>query len=544
MHSTSGEAKVTPQSCPELALPGAHLTRRCLTLILAFAAGGCVSLPLGGGGILQEEIDEIITAPPLDQVTWGIRVVDPERGQILYSQHAHRKFVPASNMKILSTASALSLLGADFRFRTDLFAVGILEEGGQVLRGDLVLKPTGDPTLSERFYPSAEAPLDSLAEGLWAAGIRSVTGSLVVDASAWDSTSLRGTWMVGDLSAAYAATGGAFSIGEGVLTVEVAAGPEEGAPAQARWWPFLEDEFISVGFVTIQADSASRGRRSTNYLPESRRLQLEGEIPLGEVDTLRVSQRDPVRLASRALLHAFEKRGIQIQGGLRIAWNEGEPLGPEDCETGRWRRSGGSDGETASRSGTGADQIQACPAANRITGIESPRLAEIVKGILEPSQNWMAEQLVRALGMERGERGGWPEGLRIEREFLTREVGVDTLDITYHDGSGLSAYNLVTPRAMVRILEFMRSSPDAGIYRNALAGPGEEDSTLQNRLRLLEGRLFAKTGTITHVNSLSGFVFTSSGRELIFSILTNGSGLPSGLVRAAIDRVLEVIARH
>jgi D-alanyl-D-alanine carboxypeptidase/D-alanyl-D-alanine-endopeptidase (penicillin-binding protein 4) len=527
------EAKVEPYRIP-----------RSLILFLFLLPGGCATFPSGRGGVLQDEIDEIITAPPLDQVTWGIRVVDPERGQILYSQHGHRKFIPASNMKVLSTASALSLLGPDYRYHTDLFAVGTLDAGGQVLHGDLVLEPSGDPTLSERFYPTSEAPLDSLAEGLWAAGVRTVTGSLVVDASAWDSTTLRGTWMVGDLSAAYAATGGVFSIAEGVLSVEVSAGPEEGAPASARWWPFLDDPFISVGYVTTRNDSTSRPSRTTHYLPESQRLRLEGEVTIGQVDTLLISQREPVRLASRALLHALEKRGIEVQGGLRIAWDEGESVGPGECRTGRRAKGDLSGAEISYLPGTGGNLALDCPEAELITGITSPPMADIVKALLEPSQNWMAEQLVKTMGMELGERGGWPEGLRIEREFLTQEVGVDSLDITYQDGSGLSAYNLVTPRAMVRILEFMRSSPNAGIYRNALASPGEEGSTLQNRLQSLEDRVFAKTGTITHVNSLSGFVFTNSGRELIFSIFSNGSGLPSGLVRAGIYRVLEVIARH
>ena len=179
-----------------------------------------------------------------------------------------------------------------------------------------------------------------------------------------------------------------------------------------------------------------------------------------------------------------------------------------------------------------------------MAGTTSPPMAEIVKGILEPSQNWMTEQLVRTLGQELGDEGSWAEGFRVEREFFTQEVGVDSLDLVLRDGSGISAKNLVTPRAIVRILDYMRNSPNSGILRDALASPGEEDSTLENRLTVLGSRVFAKTGTITHVNSLSGYVFTDSGRELIFSILTNGSGLPSGPVRAAIDQIVEAVARH
>jgi D-alanyl-D-alanine carboxypeptidase/D-alanyl-D-alanine-endopeptidase (penicillin-binding protein 4) len=506
-------------------------------------AGGCVTFPAGSGGVLQEEIDEIISTPPLDQVNWGIRIVDPERGQILYSRHAHLKFVPASNMKILSTATALSVLGPDYRYQTDLYGVGSLEEGGGVLHGDLLLRPSGDPTLSERFYPSAEAPLDSLAEGLWAAGVRTVTGSLVVDVSSWDSTSVPRTWMVADLPTAYAATGGAFAIAEGVLSVEVTAGVLEGAQAQARWWPSLGGEFISTGFVTVHPDSSARGL-DIQYLPESRRLKIGGRIRVGEVDTVQVSQRDPVRLASAALLQALERRGIEVQSGVRIAWDAGEAVGPGSCTTGRTIADSSTLGDALQDPETSTPPAQECADATRITGLSSPPMAEIVRAILEPSQNWMAEQLVRTLGEERGQKGSWREGFQVERDFLTQEVRVDSLDITYHDGSGMSAYNLVTPRAMVRVLEYMRASSNSGIFRNALASPGEEESTLRSRLSTLESRVFAKTGTLTHVNSLSGYVFTDSGRELIFSVLSNGSGLSSGEVRVAIDRVIEAAARH
>ena len=504
-----------------------------LFLLSAALSGGCATLPSGSGGTLQEEIDEILSAPPLDQVNWGIRIVDPERGQILYSRHAHLKFIPASNLKILSAATALSLLGPEYRYQTDLYGVGSFREGGRVLDGDLLLAATGDPTLSDRFYPSAEAPLDSLAEGLWAAGIRTVTGSLVVDASTWDSTSVPPTWEVGDLPTASASTGGAFSIAEGALTLEVTAADREGSPARARWWPHLDDEFITVSFATVHPDSSTRGR-FISYLPESRRLQIEGKVRVGEVDTLRLSQRDPVRIASAALFQALVRRGIQVEGGVRIAWDSGEPVGSGSCTTGWWAMEDW-------KSGTATEK---CPEATRLVGLTSPRMAEIVKGILEPSQNWMAEQLVRTLGAEEGQEGSWREGFLIEHEFLTQEVGVDSLDITLRDGSGLSAKSLVTPRAVVQILEYMRASSNSGAFRNALASPGEEEGTLQNRLPGLESRVFAKTGTILHVNTLSGYVFTESGRELIFSILTNGSGLPSGVVRAAIDKVVEVAARH
>jgi D-alanyl-D-alanine carboxypeptidase/D-alanyl-D-alanine-endopeptidase (penicillin-binding protein 4) len=528
---------VTNAMMPSQALLGAFLTSA------AFLLGGCATFPGSVGPTLQEEIEGVILVRPLDQVHWGILIVDPDRGQIVYSRSSHRKFVPASNMKILSTATALSTLGPEYRFRTELWGVGNLDRSNGLLEGDLVLRPGGDPTFSERFYPSAEAPLDSLAQGLWRSGVRTVTGSLVVDVSPWDSTTVPDTWMVGNLPSRSAATGGAFAIGDGEIVVEVTAGSRIGDPARARWWPSTGEDFFSAAFVTVDPDSSMR--REVHYLPESRRLRVEGRIPLGTLDTLSLAQRDPVGVASQAFLSALARQGITIEGEMRIAWDEGEPLGSGTCVTGRAfvvRTEEDEPGAPAEL--PSGPMLPDCPGSMRLAGLSSPTLGEIVEAILEPSQNWMTEQLVHALGMERGERGSWEEGFRVERGFLTQVVGVDSMDIDYRDGSGLAAYNLVTPRAMVRILEFMSDGPHADLYRLALAEPGEEDSTLENRLEGLQGRLFAKTGTISHVNSLSGYLTTDDGRHLIFSILTNGSGLPSSVVREGIDQIVQIAARH
>jgi len=154
----------------------------------------------------------------------------------------------------------------------------------------------------------------------------------------------------------------------------------------------------------------------------------------------------------------------------------------------------------------------------------------------------MTEQLIRALGAERGESGSWQAGREVITRFLVDEVGIDSLDVAPRDGSGLSAYNLVTPRALVAVLRYMAAGPNASVYRHALAEPGEEDSTLERRLPELQGRVFAKTGTISNVNSLSGYLVGKDGREVVFSLLSNGSGLPSSRVRAALDDVIRVLA--
>jgi len=483
-----------------------------VTLLL----GGCATLGTGGASVDRGAVDRILDAPPLDQVSFGVLAVDAASGRTLYARNAHRKFVPASNQKVLVTSASLSLLGADWRYDTSLWGTGPVEDG--TLKGDLVLVATGDPTLSDRFWEDGHAALAALADSLAAAGVRRVAGALVVDVSAWDSTTVGPTWEVEDLRFAYGATGGAFALDEGEVRVVVEGGAREGDAARVTWSPLGDAGFVVSRLVTAPADSSTRVR--PDYLPESRRLVLEGRVGASVADTVSYALRDPVRQATAALERVLEERGVRLGAGSWVAWEDGLGLSG-GCHTGA---------------------VIVCPGASRLAGIHSPPLSEIVEGILEPSQNWMTEQLVRTLGALRGEGGSWSEGADVVTRFLVEEVGVDSLDVAPRDGSGLSAYNLVTPRALVAVLRHMAGGPNAAAYRAALAEPNEEDSTLERRLPELEGRLFAKTGTISNVNSLSGYLVGTDGREVVFSILSNGSGLPSARVRAAIDDVVRELA--
>jgi len=483
---------------------------------LAAFQSGCAALGTGGPSVDRSAVDRILDAPPLDQVSFGVLAVDAASGRTLYARNAHRKFIPASNQKVLITSTALSLLGADFRYETALWGTGPVEDG--TLHGDLVLVGTGDPTLSSRFWPGGEAALEALADSLRGAGIRRVAGALVVDAAAWDSTTVGPTWEVEDLRFAYGATGGAFALDEGEIHVVVEGGARPGDPVHVSWSPLGDADYVTSRLVTAHPDSSTRVR--PDYLPESRSLVLMGRVAASAVDTLAFALRDPVRQATATLERILEARGVSLGAGSWVAWTDSLGLAG-GCRTG---------------------SVSGCSGATRLARIQSPPLAEIVEGILEPSQNWMTEQLIRTLGATLGEEGSWSEGGRVVTSFLVDEVGVDSLDVAPRDGSGLSAYNLVTPRALVAVLRYMAAGPHGAIYRSALAEPGEEGSTLGRRLPGMEGRIFAKTGTISNVNSLSGYLVGNQGREVVFSILSNGSGLPSARVRAAIDDVVMTLA--
>lgn len=477
-----------------------------LPLLAFLSLAACAGAPTGPA--LQRASTRILEDSVLGQAHWGMLVVDPREDRIVLSVNAARKFVPASNAKILTGAAALSLLGPEYRYRTALGSRAPLVDG--VLGGDLVLTGRGDPTLGPPFHEDADAALDVLADSLRQAGVRRVRGDLVLDLSAWDSTAVAETWMVGDLPFRWAATGGPFAVGLGELALELRAGSQPGAPVTVGWGPVGDPDFVQSRLITAPRDSFLRVR--PRFLAESRRIVLDGTVPAGAVDTVRLSVRDPARQGGLALLRAFARRGVRVEGGLRLTRE------PE-------ARCGGAEAD-----------------CRELASLASPPLSEIVEAMLGPSQNWIADQLLMTLGAEEGEGGSWEAGIaRVER-WTVEEAGADSLDVSLRDGSGLSAYNLVTPRALVAVLLFMRRSAAATEFRKALAEPGEENGTLEDRLLGLEGRLWAKTGTITHVDALSGYLLLPDGRHLIFSVLANGSGLPSSRVRETIDRLVAAAA--
>jgi D-alanyl-D-alanine carboxypeptidase/D-alanyl-D-alanine-endopeptidase (penicillin-binding protein 4) len=509
---------------------GRHAMGRLATLAVATLLSGCATLGIGGPHVDRGAIEGVIETSPIDQIHMGILAVDAETGRTLYSRNAHRKFVPASNQKVLVTATALSLLGPDHRFRTELRSEGVRH--GDVLAGDLELITSGDPSFSDRYWGSGTHALVALADSLRATGVTYVAGSGIVDVAAWDSATVGPTWEVEDLRYVYGSTGGAFAIDEGEIRVIVEAGPAVGDPARVSWAPMGTTDFVESRIGTVPADSSRRVH--ANYLPESRRLVLEGTIRHGTVDTVSFAQRDPVRQAVAVLASAVERAGIEVEGGWTIRWTRPDPL-DQDASLCPVTETG--DG------GAYCEHATAAAGVGTLTFMESPPLSELIGGILKPSQNWMTEQMIRALGARYGSEGSWSEGVGVVEAYLVNEVGVDPLDISARDGSGLSAYNLVTPRAIVRILQEMREGPFADDFRLALAEPGQDGSTLERRLLEFQGRVFAKTGTISNVNSLSGYLVRNDGREVIFSVLTNGSGLPASQVRAAIDDVVRGLAR-
>lgn len=451
-------------------------------------------------------IDSIIAVYPLDRVSWGIEVFDPGTVRLLYRHSAERHFIPASNTKIVATSAALALLGPDWRYRTDVHATG---SGAAGTVETVLIVGRGDPTMSERFFGNDFAVLAALADSVARGGVRRITRGVIIDASYFDDVFVHPVWEVGDLRSSDAAPVAAFAIGEGSFGAVVRPGRAAGNAASVR-------VLGPPGLVRVRSEvltEVSDGRTSIVERLAGDTILFTGTIALNApADTERVALVDPVAYAGNAFVAALRERNIEVSGGVRIVYDTTE-----------------------------AHRLPFTPDTRRIASWESPPIRDIVSALMKPSANWMTEQVCKTLGAERNGRGSWASCVRVEAPFLV-SAGIDSTAFLLRDGSGLAAQNLLTPHAIVQLLEHDRRAAWGEDYRRSLAEPGEK-GTLTRRLLPLKGRLWAKTGSITNVNSLSGYVQTDSGKMLIFSILSNGSGRPASEIRGAMDAIVMRITR-
>lgn len=464
--------------------------------------------PVAPAAELARRIDAVVERPPFHRAHWGIAVWDPATGAALYRRNADRHFVPASNLKLVVAATAAHVLDPEYRYRTTVHGTGPLRDG--TLHGDLVLYGRGDPMVSGRYFPTATAVLEALADTLAARGVRRVTGRVVADESAFDTAYVRGDWERYDLLWWYAAPVGALGFNDNSIDFRVEPGRRAGDPA--RITPSPASSFYHFENRTRTVAPGRPRTLDFDRVPGTNRVWAYGEIPRdAPARTEYVAVVDPARAVGTVFREVLERRGVRV--GNPVVRVVSDPA------------------------------LSVAASSTVLAEHLSPPLPQVIGPILGSSQNWFAEQLLKTLGREVRGEGSWEAGLAVEREFLAGTVGIDTAAFVLRDASGLSAGNLVTPDALVRLLDFLRTSPRGGVVRAALPVSGVSGS-LRGRLADLRGRVAAKTGYIGNVDSLSGYVALPDGRELVFSVIANASGLPSSRMKEAIDEVVRAIAAH
>lgn len=437
----------------------------------------------------------------MEGVGRAIHVVSLDRGDTLFSREADRLYTPASNLKLFTAASALLALGPDHRFVTPLLATGPVD--GDTLRGDLVLGGAGDPDL-------VTEDLAALADTLAALGVRAVEGDVRADASRFDDVEWGPGWMWDDGPYWYWPYVSALTLNDNTVTVVVRPGPGPGDPVTATLVPATGYVAVNVRAVTV-ADSAGALDVVRHWTPKENVIDVEGTMAAGSDSVAEIrTVEDPARYAATVFAELLEARGIAIAGEPTRA-----PLEP----------------------GVPADTL-----ARHV----SEPLAESVRNFLKISDNLTGEQLVKTLAAEiDGPPGSYDAGLAVERRILAGEAGIDTTRVHLADGSGVSRYNLVTARGITTLLAAMDAREDLREAWWAALPIAGVDGTLEDRMRgtAAEGRARGKTGTLSGVTALSGYVPTAGGETLAYSMIFEFFTGPTAPRRAVQDSIAAALAR-
>ena len=415
--------------------------------------------------------------------TWGAMVVSLTRGDTLFAHEADGRMLPASTMKLFTSALAFERLGPQYTFSTDVLVDGKMVDG--VVEGNLVLRGDGDPSLSSRWIRGGpDAPVSMLARFTAGAGVKRVTGDIIADASAFESRRIPEGWLARYAGAGYAAPFSALSLNENIIIVAITPGKSGGAAIVT-----LEPETRGITITSTVRTVNGRGV-SVN----SRRIGDDQVMVTGAIGASAGTARyqlvvgDPATFTAGAFRASLEAQGIIVEGKIRSA--------------------------------TTPDS------ATLLTSLPSPPLARIVSVMNRESINHYAELLWRdaARGTDRTVVGSAETASASLNEFLSNKVGASAGAVTATDGSGLSVLDRVTPRSLVQLLSYAHDSPWASSFHASLPVAGVSE-LLRSRMIATpaQGNLHAKTGTTNEVIGLSGYVTAENGENLAFAFLYNGS---------------------
>ena len=450
------------------------------------------------------------------RASWGILAVSLDRGDTLLALAPARRLVPGSNLKLFTTGAFLRRVGPDARRRTLLFAHGSLDggrAGGDRFKGDLVLRGSGMPDVVQLLRPGSRGLLDSLAELLRASGLRRFEGTLWVDGTLFARAGYPHGWPLEDLALGYGAPVNPILANGNAATIIAT-----GAPGGVAITTDPPDAPIQVLGTVSLGDRGTPAYLSVTREPFSPAVRVSGSVPPGGVVKRSVALFDPDSTDGHLLLGAMRRAGIAVKAVVRVWSREasGAPALPPHEET-----------ETHPAATAEAPRATWGAVGERATveilALPSPPAREVIQAVDAWSLNIETEALLRLLDPAR--EGKAPErAMRALREILAG-AGVDGDDISLVDGSGLSPQNLVTARAVVTwLVSLDRDSTLGGPFEDLLATPGSAGTLEQRLLRAApDSTIHAKTGTLTNVSALSGYLRTRAGERIAFSILSNGN---------------------
>jgi serine-type D-Ala-D-Ala carboxypeptidase/endopeptidase (penicillin-binding protein 4) len=501
---------------------------------------------------LTKEISAILSQPPLNRAHWGVDVVDLETGKALYSENSDQLFLPASNAKLFTTAAALAIAGPDYRFRTTVEAEGKIDTNGRLL-GDLVILGRGDPNISGRVLPYAlktqRLPphtqiLEEMADQVTRNGLKIVDGDVIGDDTFYAFERYAEGWAWDDLQWIDGAPVSALTFNDNVIFLNLLPGEHPGDKAIITVEP--ETSYYELDNRVVTSSVGVTKRVGIHRDPGSKKIVLWGSLPLGDAGMKEpMSIEDPAEFVAELFRTMLERRGITIRGQTHARHGEGAEFFDQQIAH--------PNVPTTEAPPSSAN----CPMCSAMkqqepSGLNVPSnkvLAEHFSGPLlddirvtnKVSENLHAELALRLAGKLRGYGGSFEGGVAAVKQFLL-QAGLKEDEFTFLDGSGLSRRDLITPAATVQLLIYAARQPWGAAFEESLPVSGV-DGSLADRFQNTPaaGLIHAKTGSLSHVNALSGYGQTEKGRRFVFSIFCNDHNVPANKALGAIDAVVRLL---
>lgn len=473
-------------------------------------AGESTGSPTTDRAALVARIDEVFNDPRFANAHWGVLVKSLKTGEVWYQRNANKMFNPASNEKIPTTAAALLGLGPDFKYVTTVAHSGAIEGG--TLKGDLVVFGQGDPTFYTRWLKDSRDNFRAWAKELKARGITRIEGNVIGDDNAWDDVHTGNGWPLNDITPWYYAEYGALQFNENYVDLKIIP------PAKVGGSVTIEPNVPSSYYQLItDIKVVESGGNSIDLEREllTNKIHVTGQVRAGspafeETPTIT----NPTLFFTTVLWEVLGEEGITVTGR------------PMDCD------------DIAGWKHVPSD-------FSLLIAHESPAMAEILAGLFKRSQNMYAESMPYTLAWKRTGKGTFRDGRKAVQEILQSELGVSPDGYQYSDGSGLSRYDYITPETIVAINEGMRKNALWQTWHDVQSIAGV-DGTLRNRMKGTKAadNVRGKTGTISNVRALSGYVTTAAGEELTFSFLVNGHTQSSSATDSVTDTAAVLLAEY
>lgn len=454
---------------------------------------------------LARQIDLQITTPELETALVGITVQSAKTGEILYQHNANTLMLPASNEKIPTSAAAIVKLGPDFRYQTSVYTTGKIEAG--ILKGDLIIVASGDPTLSYQFCEDRANCFifQAWADSLHSKGIHAMDGNIIGIDDVFDDESIGYGWTMNNLSYGYSAPIGGFMYNENTARIIIEA-DSLGEYGTIKVTP-------DPGYFTLEPDIEINPDETSlliDRIPATNRIRIVGKIQPGDRYIENISIHDPTLHFLSALKWELVLMGIPVYG---------QPIDADFL----------------------VKKEKLSQKKLLFTHTSIP-FKDVLTILMKESQNLYAESLVKLLGHHFGKEGSFEEGAKIVKQTL-RRFGLEDDSYSFMDGSGLCRYNYISPAQLAKILRNMYYHRYGEIYRNTLPIAGV-DGTIDYRMKgtVAQNNIFAKTGTISNVRCLSGYAITKDGETLVFSTMFNNFLCSVNVVMDVQDRICMLLS--